>query len=99
MMFVHHQSSQLKLLVKRLLQRHREPVMQSISFVALMPSRLLMLFFVEIARDTLMGRVFEVSLGDLKTASEDEAFRKFSLRSVCYFFYYCVRVSITTCFL
>jgi len=34
----------------------------------------------KVSRDTLMGRVFEVSLGDLKTASEDEAFRKFSLR-------------------
>jgi len=34
----------------------------------------------KIARDTLMGRIFEVSLGDLKPNSEDEAFRKFSLK-------------------
>jgi len=31
-------------------------------------------------RDTLIGRVFEVSLGDLKVDSEDDAFRKFKLR-------------------
>jgi len=34
----------------------------------------------KIARDSLMGRIFEVSLGDLKPESEDEAFRKFSLK-------------------
>jgi len=34
----------------------------------------------KIARDTLMGRIFEVSLGDLKPHSEDEAFRKFKLK-------------------
>jgi len=34
----------------------------------------------KLARDTLMGRVFEVSLGDLKPNGEDEAFRKFKLR-------------------
>lgn len=34
----------------------------------------------KIARDTLMGRVFEVSLGDLKEDTEEEAFRKFKLR-------------------
>jgi len=34
----------------------------------------------KIARDTLMGRVFEVSLGDLKENAEEEAFRKFKLR-------------------
>jgi len=34
----------------------------------------------KIARDSLMGRVFEVSLGDLKPESEDEAFRKFRLK-------------------
>jgi len=33
-----------------------------------------------IAKDSLLGRVFEVSLGDLKENSEDEAFRKFSFR-------------------
>jgi len=34
----------------------------------------------KIARDTLMGRVFEVSLGDLKEDTEEEAFRNFKLR-------------------
>jgi len=34
----------------------------------------------KIARDSLMGRIFEVSLGDLKPESEDEAFRKFRLK-------------------
>jgi small subunit ribosomal protein S3Ae len=34
----------------------------------------------KIARDTLMGRVVEVSLGDLKENAEEEAFRKFKLR-------------------
>jgi len=34
----------------------------------------------KIARDSLMGRVFEVSLGDLKPNKEDEAFRKFRLK-------------------
>jgi small subunit ribosomal protein S3Ae len=33
-----------------------------------------------IAKDSLLGRVFEVSLGDLKENSEDDAFRKFSFR-------------------
>jgi len=33
-----------------------------------------------IARDSLMGRIFEVSLGDLKPDGEDEAFRKFRLK-------------------
>jgi small subunit ribosomal protein S3Ae len=33
-----------------------------------------------IAKDSLLGRQFEVSLGDLKEASEDDAFRKFSFR-------------------
>jgi small subunit ribosomal protein S3Ae len=33
-----------------------------------------------IAKDSLLGRVFEVSLGDLKESSEDDAFRKFSFR-------------------
>jgi len=32
------------------------------------------------ARDSLLGRVFEASLGDLKKDAEDEAFRKFRLR-------------------
>lgn len=32
------------------------------------------------AKDGLLGRVFEFSLGDLKTKGEDEAFRKFKLR-------------------
>jgi small subunit ribosomal protein S3Ae len=31
-------------------------------------------------RDTLIGRVFECSLGDLKLNGEDDAFRKFKLR-------------------
>lgn len=31
-------------------------------------------------RDSLIGRVFEVSLGDLKLNGEDDAFRKFKLR-------------------
>jgi len=31
-------------------------------------------------RDTLVGRVFEVSLGDLQINGEDDAFRKFKLR-------------------
>jgi len=35
---------------------------------------------IKIARDTLMGRIFEVSQGDIKEKSEDEAFRKFKLR-------------------
>jgi small subunit ribosomal protein S3Ae len=34
----------------------------------------------KIARDTLMGRLFEVSLGDLKPDKEDEAYRKFILK-------------------
>jgi small subunit ribosomal protein S3Ae len=35
----------------------------------------------KLARDGLLGRVFEISLGDLKTgATEDEAFRKFKLK-------------------
>jgi len=34
----------------------------------------------KVARDTLMGRVIEVSLGDLKDNTEEEAFRKFKLR-------------------
>jgi small subunit ribosomal protein S3Ae len=34
----------------------------------------------KVAKDSLMGRVFEVSLGDLKEHAEDEAFRKFKLR-------------------
>jgi len=32
------------------------------------------------SRDSLMGRVLESSLGDLKTAAEDDAYRKFSFR-------------------
>lgn len=32
------------------------------------------------ARDNLMGRVLEVSLGDLKSNAEDDAFRKFRLK-------------------
>jgi len=32
------------------------------------------------SRDSLMGRVFESSLGDLKEAAEDDAYRKFSFR-------------------
>lgn len=31
-------------------------------------------------RETLVGRIFEVSLGDLKVNGEDDAFRKFKLR-------------------
>jgi len=34
----------------------------------------------KIARDSLLGRVFQVSYGDLKQAAEDEAFRKFKFR-------------------
>jgi len=34
----------------------------------------------KVARDTLLGRIVEVSLGDLKTDAEDEAFRKFKLK-------------------
>jgi len=34
----------------------------------------------KVARDSLLGRLFEVSLGDLKPDGEDEAFRKFLLR-------------------
>jgi len=34
----------------------------------------------KVARDSLLGRLFEVSLGDLKQDGEDEAFRKFLLR-------------------
>jgi small subunit ribosomal protein S3Ae len=34
----------------------------------------------KLAADSLRGRVFEVSLGDLKKDVEDEAFRKFKLR-------------------
>jgi len=33
-----------------------------------------------LARDSLLGRVFEVSLGELKQHAEDEAFRKFKLK-------------------
>merc|ERR1712146_159606 len=33
------------------------------------------------SRDSLIGRVFEVSLGDLKTKGEDDAFRKFKLKT------------------
>jgi small subunit ribosomal protein S3Ae len=33
------------------------------------------------SRDSLVGRVFEVSLGDLKTKGEDDAFRKFKLKT------------------
>jgi small subunit ribosomal protein S3Ae len=33
-----------------------------------------------LSRDSLMGRVFETSLGDLKPQGEDEAFRKFRFR-------------------
>jgi small subunit ribosomal protein S3Ae len=35
-----------------------------------------------LARDSLIGRVYEVSLGDLQPKSEDDAFRKFKLRCV-----------------
>jgi small subunit ribosomal protein S3Ae len=34
----------------------------------------------KLARDNLMGRVVEVSMGDLKQDAEDDAFRKFKLR-------------------
>jgi len=34
----------------------------------------------KVARDTLLGRIFEISLGDLKPDGEDEAFRKFRLK-------------------
>jgi len=34
----------------------------------------------KLARDTLIGRVFQVSLGDLKVNGEDDAFRKFALQ-------------------
>jgi small subunit ribosomal protein S3Ae len=34
----------------------------------------------KIAKDSLMGREFEISLGDLKENCEDEAFRKFRLK-------------------
>jgi len=34
----------------------------------------------KVARDNLMGRIFEVSLGDLKIDGDDEAFRKFRLK-------------------
>jgi len=34
----------------------------------------------KVARDNLMGRIFEVSLGDLKVDGEDEAYRKFRLK-------------------
>jgi len=34
----------------------------------------------KIARDSLLGRVFEVSYGDLKQQAEDEAFRKFHFK-------------------
>lgn len=34
----------------------------------------------KLARDSLLGRVFECSLGDLQEKAEDEAFRKFRLR-------------------
>jgi small subunit ribosomal protein S3Ae len=34
----------------------------------------------KVARDGLLGRLFEVSLGDLKPDGEDEAFRKFLLK-------------------
>jgi small subunit ribosomal protein S3Ae len=34
----------------------------------------------KVARDGLLGRLFEVSLGDLKPDGEDEAFRKFKLK-------------------
>jgi len=33
------------------------------------------------SRDSLLGRVFEVSLGDLKQKGEDDAFRKFKLKT------------------
>jgi small subunit ribosomal protein S3Ae len=34
----------------------------------------------KVAKDSLMGRVYEVSLGDLKPSGEDDAFRKFKLK-------------------
>jgi len=34
------------------------------------------------SRDSLLGRVFEVSLGDLKTQGEDDAYRKFKLKTL-----------------
>jgi small subunit ribosomal protein S3Ae len=34
----------------------------------------------KVARDTLLGRIVEVSLGDLKNDAEDEAYRKFKLK-------------------
>jgi len=34
----------------------------------------------KIARDSLLGRVFEMSYGDLKQSAEDEAFRKFRFK-------------------
>jgi len=34
----------------------------------------------KVAKDSLVGRVFECSLGDLKKDSEDDAFRKFKLK-------------------
>jgi len=34
----------------------------------------------KLSRDSLIGRVFEASLGDLKDHAEDEAFRKFKLK-------------------
>lgn len=34
----------------------------------------------KLAKDGLMGRVFEASLGDLKADAEDDAYRKFKLR-------------------
>lgn len=34
----------------------------------------------KLSRDSLIGRVFEVSLGDLKQDGEDDAFRKFKLK-------------------
>jgi small subunit ribosomal protein S3Ae len=34
----------------------------------------------KVARDGLLGRVFEASLGDLQANSEDDAFRKFKLK-------------------
>jgi small subunit ribosomal protein S3Ae len=34
----------------------------------------------KVARDSLLGRIYEVSLADLKKNSEDDAFRKFKLK-------------------
>jgi small subunit ribosomal protein S3Ae len=34
----------------------------------------------KVAKDSLVGRIFQVSLADLKPNSEDDAFRKFSLK-------------------